>query len=116
MTSLCHNPEVYAPLPNTFWPDRWLDQPSYTLPNGAQIPASEIKLDRTAFIPFSTGPQSCPGKNLAWLELRCIVALVVQRFRMRPAESYDLDRWEKEVRDAHATLRGPLVVRLEMRD
>lgn len=44
------------------------------------------------------------------------MALVVQKFRMRPAESYDLDRWEKEVRDAHATLRGPLVVRLEMRD
>ncbi|KAI0093115.1 cytochrome P450 [Irpex rosettiformis] len=115
MTSLYHNPDTFSPLPDTFWPDRWLDQVSYDLPNGTSIPKREIKLDRASFVPFSVGQQSCPGKNLAWLQLRCIVALVMQRFRIKPAESYDLDRWEKETRDAHATLRGSLVVRLEMR-
>lgn len=120
MTSLYRNPSVFSPLPDTFWPDRWLTLPSYTLPSSPSsttttIPPSEITLDRTAFIPFSTGQQSCPGKNLAWMELRCVVACVVGRYRIRCAEGYDVGRWEREVRDAHATLRGELVVRLEGR-
>lgn len=44
-----------------------------------------------------------------------MVACVVGRFRVRGAEGYDVGRWEREVRDAHATLRGELVVRLEKR-
>ncbi|KAI0812689.1 cytochrome P450 [Irpex lacteus] len=131
MTSLYRNPSVFSPLSDTFWPDRWLTLPSYTLPSPSYtlpspspslspsttttISPSEIKLDKTAFIPFSTGQQSCPGKNLAWMELRGVVACVVGRYRLGCAEGYDVGRWEKEVRDAHATLRGELVVRLEKR-
>lgn len=49
------------------------------------------------------------------LEMRYLAALVVQRFVIRPAEGYDLDRWEKELKDMHLTVRGPLMGMLELR-
>lgn len=59
-----HNPE-------SFIPERWLDRD----------PDSQFGSDdQGAIQPFSTGPRNCIGKNLAYMEMRLILAHVLYRF------------------------------------
>ncbi|KAH9209756.1 putative benzoate 4-monooxygenase cytochrome P450 [Leptodontidium sp. 2 PMI_412] len=53
--------------PTEFIPERWTTKP-------------ELVLNRQAFIPFSTGMTNCPGKNLAIMELRDVIARTVYEF------------------------------------
>jgi cytochrome P450 len=46
---------VYFPSPHKFNPDRWL--------------SPEVSLLENRFMPFSKGPRSCIGINLAYAEL-----------------------------------------------
>ncbi|MCJ1251728.1 hypothetical protein MMC30_008965 [Trapelia coarctata] len=60
--------------PDAFLPHRWLkaSPSSHTKPFTPHNP--------TAFQPFSTGPRNCIGKNLAYLEMRLIIAKLVWNF------------------------------------
>jgi len=53
--------------PNEFVPERWTSQP-------------ELVLNKTAYMPFSTGPYNCIGKGLAMMELRSVIARTVNDF------------------------------------
>jgi cytochrome P450 len=64
-----HNP-AYWDDPEAFDPDRFLPERSAGRP-------------RYAYLPFGGGRRQCIGYYLALLELRLIVAMVVQRFRLR---------------------------------
>jgi cytochrome P450 len=64
-----HNP-AYWDDPEEFDPDRFLPERSAGRP-------------RYAYLPFGGGRRQCIGYYLALLELRLIVAMVVQRFRLR---------------------------------
>ncbi|GJJ07635.1 hypothetical protein Clacol_001839 [Clathrus columnatus] len=61
------DPRYFFPNPNIFWPERWLPDLKYE---------GEFRLDRSAFLPFSSGPANCVGKALALQELRVIVSLM----------------------------------------
>jgi cytochrome P450 len=61
-------PEVF-PEPTRFRPARWL-------PGGDPVPAN-------AYIPFGGGGRSCIGAPFALMEIKTILALVLQRFRLR---------------------------------
>lgn len=74
-----------------------------------------MKLNRSAFIPFSTGPQNCAGKLLAILELRAVVCAVLQKFELKRAGDFDMNDWERNVRDSFVSLRGPLPLYLVVR-
>ena len=106
--SLHRNPQEFSPLPDTFWPDRWLTQDTYVLPGGDVIHKDQVVTNRAAFVPFSLGPQNCVGKALAQVEMRAVTAALVQRFDVHKAKEYDLDSWEKSLVDVYITLRGPL--------
>ncbi|KAJ8124646.1 hypothetical protein O1611_g8994 [Lasiodiplodia mahajangana] len=56
--------------PLEFIPERWMEDacPEFR------------KDDKAAFKPFSTGPRDCIGKNLAWAEMRLILAQLVWTF------------------------------------
>ncbi|KAE8390154.1 cytochrome P450 [Aspergillus alliaceus] len=58
--------------PNEFIPERWLkDSPP------------EFQSDkRSVFQPFSTGTRSCLGKNLAWVEMRVILAHLLWHYNV----------------------------------
>lgn len=56
--------------PYEFRPERWLEDPEF----------KDDRLD--AFEPFSVGPRNCLGKNLAWHEMRLLLATVVLNFDM----------------------------------
>ena len=72
--------------------------------------------DTSAFIPFSTGPANCVGKPLAMLEMRMVVALLMQKFDMRFADGYDPSRWEEELKDMFIIETGELPVILSCRN
>ncbi|KAJ5226531.1 hypothetical protein N7468_007756 [Penicillium chermesinum] len=59
-----------------FIPERWYSKP-------------ELVKNKKAFAPFSTGPFSCVGKQLALMELRMVVALLVSKFSVQFAPGED---------------------------
>ena len=102
---LHRDPRYFSPYPDTFIPERWLDEND-----------SRYKTDTAAFIPFSSGPANCAGKNLALLELRMVVAALVQKFDIRFAEGYDPRKWHEELQDFIAAMVGKLPVVLKLRE
>ncbi|KZP27810.1 cytochrome P450 [Athelia psychrophila] len=116
--SLHRDPRYFSPLPDTFWPDRWLSEGARTSPFSPtrKGPANiDVVLDRTAFTPFSFGPSNCVGKNLAIQEIRMVVCLMLQSFDMQLAEGYDAQRWEKDLEDRLISHVGELPVVLTAR-
>ena len=57
-----------------FDPDRWL------------TPAAERSCahDRRAFVPFGSGPRLCPGRSLAMLQIRTVLAMLCRNFEPEP--------------------------------
>lgn len=60
---------------SAFRPDRWLDPETR---NGAAH-------DTRAFLPFGAGPRFCPGRHLAMLEIRMVMAMVCRNFAVERA-------------------------------
>ncbi|KLO18216.1 high nitrogen upregulated cytochrome P450 monooxygenase 1 [Schizopora paradoxa] len=85
---LHRNPKYFAPHTDDFWPDRWLVSTSTT-----GVIGEEKVLNMNAFIPFSYGPQNCAGRNLARLEIRMIICLLLSQFEVSLAENFDKAAW-----------------------
>ncbi|GAP84455.1 putative cytochrome p450 monooxygenase [Rosellinia necatrix] len=62
-----HNPENFK-NPDMFVPERWLGDPEYQDDN------------RASHQPFSVGARNCLGINLAWHEMRLMLAKLVYQF------------------------------------
>lgn len=62
--------------PNSFIPERWFSKP-------------ELIKNKGAYAPFSIGPFSCVGKQLALMELRSVVAELVTQFDVEFAPGED---------------------------
>lgn len=93
----------FAPNPDAFWPERWLPE--------TKTEAHNV----TAFTPFSYGPASCAGKNLALLELRAVVCYTMQRFTVTIDDPRRLTTWEDDFQDFFTTKWGNLFVHLHKR-
>jgi cytochrome P450 len=112
------DPRYFSPYPTSFWPDRWLASADRKSLHDVTKPVEEgvdVVTDTAAFIPFSTGPRNCPGRNLGLMELRTVVSYIVQRFDMEVAEGYELDRWEGRLKDSFIMAKGALPVVLTPR-
>ncbi|OAA57013.1 Cytochrome P450 [Niveomyces insectorum RCEF 264] len=74
--SLLHHPAVFA-QPGAYRPQRWTD-----------TPADDPRLARMKkyFLPFSTGPRACIGRNIAYFEMVLVVAALVHYFDFGFAE------------------------------
>lgn len=77
--------------PDKFAPERWLGDPEY---DGDH---------RDALEPFQTGQRNCLGQNLAWHEMRLLLATVILHFDLssRPESKAWIDQkvyilWEKK--------------------
>jgi cytochrome P450 len=88
-------PEIYAE-PRRFRPERW-----ETL-----VPTSY------EYMPFSVGPHMCAGRALALMEMKILLAMILQRFRLALPERKRIDR------QMLATLgpRGGMPMRVETQD
>ena len=60
-----------------FDPDRWLVAPD----------ERDRPHDRRAFIPFGAGPRLCPGRSLALLQIRTVLAMLCRNFEVEPLDS-----------------------------
>ena len=67
--------------------------------------------DTSAFLPFGAGPRFCPGRNLALLQIRTVLAMLCRNFDLA------LDRPERPVEEKLAFTMMPanLVVRMKRR-
>lgn len=73
--------------PSSFCPERWLPE--------SQQASSPYRSDRKdAFNPFSLGARNCPGRTLAFLEMRLILAKMLWNFDI--VKEADLPAWEKQ--------------------
>jgi cytochrome P450 len=62
-----------------WWPDAEVFRPERFAPeNSAARP-------RYAYLPFGAGPRTCVGLNFAMTEILAVLALILQRFRLRLA-------------------------------
>ncbi|GIZ44446.1 hypothetical protein CKM354_000764300 [Cercospora kikuchii] len=78
-----HRSEALFYKANEFRPERWLgEDPAYQ--NDCL----------TSIEPFSTGPRNCIGKNLAWHEMRLILATTLYHFDLHLCE--ESGDWEKQ--------------------
>jgi len=60
--------------PTEFRPERWFGENG-----GKPIPQG----NRPPFVPFQYGPRVCLGINYAYLEVKVLIILILQRFRLR---------------------------------
>jgi len=66
--ALQRNPSIWTD-PNAFIPERWLQSDSQSLPSL-----------HSGLIAFSSGPLGCPGKQLAYMEMTLVIAMLIFRF------------------------------------
>lgn len=63
-----------------FHPERWLTASDSGCPfHGAH--------NRTVHIPFGNGPRLCPGRSLAFLEIKATLAMICRNFELTSADS-----------------------------
>ena len=100
-----HSPAIWNPTsnpafdPEIFNPDRWR-------------PECVTEQQKAAFIPFSTGPRACVGRNVAEMELKIIFGVLGQcfEFEMRDQGAGTVG-WETR----EGFLRKPVGFRVGMR-
>ncbi|KAI9743461.1 MAG: hypothetical protein M1818_002773 [Claussenomyces sp. TS43310] len=83
-----HHSTLHWPSPEAFLPQRWLTGPEDPL-----YPAKD------AWRPFEKGPRNCIGQELALLEIRIILVMVMREFEVKEAYmEWDTSRERKDVR------------------
>ncbi|KAJ7729247.1 cytochrome P450, partial [Mycena maculata] len=102
------DPRYFNPDPDRFWPERWLDDEHQTC-------TDPVQTDHSAFLPYSVGPMNCAGKLLAQLELRVVVATLVQQLDMELETGWDRTQWEQGLEDFFVFKKGVLPVIIKSR-
>ncbi|KAI4169983.1 MAG: hypothetical protein LQ343_005293 [Gyalolechia ehrenbergii] len=75
-----HHNEAYYPNPFIFKPSRWIDDGDDD--KGISKPASILSA-KSAFCPFSIGPNRCVGKVMAYAEMKLLLARVLWVYDLR---------------------------------
>lgn len=86
---------------NEFHPERWLDDPRFANDR------------RDAAQPFAVGPRNCIGMNLAFVELRLILARLIWNFDLKLDSS--CDNWVDDMVEYFGWEKIPLLVSLTPR-
>ncbi|CAK7243796.1 MAG: hypothetical protein STHCBS139747_005324 [Sporothrix thermara] len=66
--SVHHSTDIWGPDAREFRPERWVDL---------------TPRQKNAFIPFSYGPRSCVGRNVAEMEMKLIIATWARRYNVK---------------------------------
>ncbi|KAK3075007.1 hypothetical protein LTS18_014122, partial [Coniosporium uncinatum] len=99
-----HSPRNFTD-PDSFVPERWL-APSSSSPDSTSMIDRYAADKKSAFQPFSFGPRNCLGKNLAYAEMRLIMAKTVWNFDMALAEGSE--EWMERQKVFALWEKGPL--------
>ncbi|KAK5108699.1 hypothetical protein LTR62_008104 [Meristemomyces frigidus] len=83
--SLSYSEHVYE-NPFVFRPERWL-----TLAEDSEGDSSEqVALADSGFCAFSTGNRGCVGMNMAWMEMKIVLAKLIYTFELRQEPANNL--------------------------
>ncbi|UPL01945.1 hypothetical protein LCI18_012879 [Fusarium solani-melongenae] len=85
-----HRDPRYWDNPLEFRPERW----------------ETLNPEKAPWIPFSRGQFSCPGRNLAFLEIRMVLSRIALRYTLAFPDGEDGERFDKEAKDTF-TLNVP---------
>ncbi|RDW82598.1 hypothetical protein BP6252_03710 [Coleophoma cylindrospora] len=92
-----HSPDNFKD-PYKFVPERWLGDPAYANDN------------RHALQPFQVGPRNCIGRNLAYAEIKVILARTLWNFDMQLCE--ESEKWTEGLKSYFIWVKRPLMVKL----
>ncbi len=86
--SLHNSKHIWGEDANEFKPERFMPDPS--IQNPFSSPAAYSGVGKTAdsvcFLPFTYGVRNCPGMNLALLEIRSAIAVLMLRYSFQLAD------------------------------
>ena len=99
-------PFILPDQPGIFDPSRWI-------PGNDTVKNQKQKDTLAAFAPFSHGPRNCIGRNLAYLEMRLIMAKLLWNFDFSE-EEVDSFAWESQD-DYGLWEKKPLLVWIKQR-
>ncbi|KAF2993989.1 hypothetical protein E8E13_001764 [Curvularia kusanoi] len=74
-----HYNKEYYPEPLRFRPERWIV-------GEKGVTADSVALAESAFCAFSAGSRGCVGKNMAWLEMRIVMAKTLWKYEIKQDE------------------------------
>lgn len=94
----CHSPLNFCD-PGSFVPERWLGDSRYADDR------------REASQPFNIGPRGCIGRNLAYAEMRIILARMLFDFDLELMGSSKL--WLENLKNFTMWQKDPMMVRLK---
>jgi cytochrome P450 len=89
--------------PAAFEPQRWL---------GEGGPAQAANAAKRVSMPFGAGPRLCPGRNLALLEMKMAMAMLLGRFEIESVETPDGGEAEERL----SFTMAPLGLRMRLRE
>lgn len=69
--------DIHFGAAKQFRPERWLEE----------SPASGCPHNTRAFVPFGAGPRFCPGRQLAMVEIKTVMAMLCAGFELSKTES-----------------------------
>ncbi|UKZ78942.1 hypothetical protein TrVFT333_006689 [Trichoderma virens FT-333] len=95
-----HFPDYWAQA-EEFIPERWLDDPRFGNDK------------RKIFNPFSVGARVCLGKNLAYAEMRLIVARLIWKYDIEILD--ESIGWDRRCKSYIVWQKGPLYIRVKPR-
>jgi cytochrome P450 len=90
--------------PDDFIPERWLNEPK----------EGEV-FNMKAFSAFGYGPTGCIGKNVAYHEMRVIVARFVQTFDAQFTKGFDVDLFKSHIKDCFVMVKDPITINVKTR-
>ncbi len=106
MYSIHRDGRNFSPLPDNFWPERWIHAGAGDQ-NGIGM---KLVHNTAAYFPFSFGPGNCAGKGLAMQELRMVVSAMIQRLDLTLSEGFDPTAYENDMLNYFILTRPPLPV------
>ncbi|XWS73934.1 hypothetical protein CRYUN_Cryun02cG0171900 [Craigia yunnanensis] len=92
---------VWGPDCLEYKPDRWLKNGRYFPENAYKYPV------------FQAGQRVCLGKEMALVEMKCVVLAIIRRFNIRVADPTQAPRFTPGLT---ATMRGGLPILVEERE
>ncbi|KAH7152602.1 cytochrome P450 monooxygenase [Dactylonectria macrodidyma] len=101
MYSLFRDPRSFE-QPNEFIPERFTTRP-------------ELVINPSIFAPFLTGPYACVGRRLALMEIRRVIAKILQSYDISLGPFQTKDGFLGKNIDAFTLVPGPLVLRFTKR-
>lgn len=107
MWSTFRNPKHWIE-PDSYIPERWL-------PSTHPLHEDRFGYDNhSVFKPFSYGPRDCIGQNLAFMEMRLIIAKLLYRFDFELVPGQEA--WQSSQRFFIIWEKGPLYVKFRLRE